>query len=75
MDQSKYKAVMLRIAKDKQGNSFKYMKMINYVDHDENKTYTYLSFYDENGITHGIGSSNDNLPKDSPLIKQVCITE
>ncbi len=75
LDQFKYKAVMLRIAKDRQGNSFKYMKMITYLDCDENKTYTYLSFYDENGITHGIGSSNGDLPEDSPLRKQVCINE
>ena len=75
LDQPKYKAVMLRIAKHKQDNSFKYMKMINYVGCDENKTYTYLSFYDENGITHGIGSSNDDLPENSSLRKQVCITE
>ena len=49
--------------------------MINYVDCDENKTYTYLSFYDENGITHGIGSFNDDLPENSSFRKQVCITE
>lgn len=75
LDQPRYKAVMLRVAKDRQDNSFKYMKMINYVDCDKNKTYTFLSFYDENGITHGIGSSNDDLADDSPLRKQVCIIE